>query len=279
MLSLALTLGLCLSAHGAGSATLKGGTSVTVGGTVELIVNVSGCAAATSVAVAVTYGSGLELVSGTWLKSGAMSLFDASTNKGVLGGLSAADVNGDLFRLVLKANTASADQSVAINVIAKNDKQEVLNVTPTVTLQANATTHTYGSWTQIKPPTCTEDGLKTATCTLCGAKTEEKLPAKGHSFGSGVVTTAPTQNRGGTITYTCKICNQTRQEALPPLATIDPVTSAEGSSAPSVGTSSAPGKTEDAARLLALLAAAVVLGGGVILLFVFKKKSDPATKA
>lgn len=42
--------------------------------------------------------------------------------------------------------------------------------------------HKYGDWTVVKEPTCTEDGLKEATCEDCGAKTEEIIPKLNHKY-------------------------------------------------------------------------------------------------
>ena len=104
-----LMMSVCITASAAGSSTINGNTSVTVGSNIEFTVNVSGCSDATSIAVAVSYDGGFELVSGTWIKSGSITKFDTATNKGALGGLSSPDVNGNLFKLVLKAKTASAN--------------------------------------------------------------------------------------------------------------------------------------------------------------------------
>ena len=95
LFSIVLTLLLCITASAAGSSTINGNTSVTVGSNIEFTVNVSGCGDATSIAVAVNYDGGFELVSGTWLKSGSITKFDTATNKGALGGLSSPDVNGN----------------------------------------------------------------------------------------------------------------------------------------------------------------------------------------
>ena len=40
--------------------------------------------------------------------------------------------------------------------------------------------HSFSTWTVVKEATCTEDGLKTSTCDICGAKASEVIPAKGH---------------------------------------------------------------------------------------------------
>ena len=110
IVSIVLMMSLCITASATGGASLSGGTSITVGNNMEFTVSISGCSDATSVAVSVTYGEGFELVSGAWLKSGSLSVFDTTKNKGSLGGLSSSDINGNLFKLVLKAKTASASR-------------------------------------------------------------------------------------------------------------------------------------------------------------------------
>ena len=88
-----MVMSLYITASAAGSASMRGNTSVTVGNNITFTVSVSGCDDATSIAVAVTHGDGFKLVSGTWLKSGSITKFDTSNNKGALGGLSSPDVS------------------------------------------------------------------------------------------------------------------------------------------------------------------------------------------
>lgn len=244
VISIVLMMSICLTANAAGSATLSGGSSVTVGSNIEFTVNVSGCGEATSIAVAVSYGSGLELVSGTWLKSGSISKFDTSTNKGALGGLSSSDVNGNLFKVVLKAKTASASaQNVSINVIAKNGSDEVMNVTPSKSVQINCATHSYSlyakkddnnhirtcsacgnvettshTWNSgevTKQASCKEAGEKKFTCTVCNAtKTESITKTNNHSFGSWSETKSATCTTTGTQTRTCSVCSKTETSTI-----------------------------------------------------------------
>ena len=155
-----LIMSLCITANAACDATINGNNSVTVGRNIEFTVSVNGCGDATSIAVAVSFDGGFELVSGNWLKIGSISKFDTATNKGALGGLSSPDVNGNLFKLVLKAKTASANtQSVSVNVIAKNGSTEIMNVTHSKSVKiVNATGHDWSN----------KDGI----CTICGAECE-----------------------------------------------------------------------------------------------------------
>ena len=240
-----LMLSVCITVGAAGSSTLVGNSSATVGSNIEFTVNVSGCSDATSIAVAVSYDGGFELVSGAWLKSGSITKFDTATNKGALGGLSSPDVNGNLFRLVLKAKNASAsNQNVSVNVIAKNGSSEIMNVTPSKSVKIDCATHTYGAYSKVndsqhkrtctvcghtetanhtwnggtvtKQATCKETGVKTYTCTACNAtKTETIAKTNSHNWSGYTVTKQPTCTAPGTQTRTCSVCGKTESQSVP----------------------------------------------------------------
>ncbi|MCD7881157.1 MAG: hypothetical protein LUG47_05755, partial [Clostridiales bacterium] len=63
-------------------------------------------------------------------------------------------------------------------------------------------------------PTCTEEGVMTYTCTVCGETKTEAIPAIGHTWDEGVVTTEPTTEAEGTMTYTCSVCGETYTESI-----------------------------------------------------------------
>ncbi len=73
--------------------------------------------------------------------------------------------------------------------------------------------HTYGDWVETIPATCTEEGLKTRSCTICGESETAPIPATGHSFGDWTVTTEPSCTEGGEQTRSCH-CGETETEAL-----------------------------------------------------------------
>lgn len=149
---------ICVNA--AGGASLNGADSVTAGDTVELILSVSDCPDITSVSVAVNYGSDFELVSATWLKTGAITHYDTNTNKGAVAGLDSPDINGDLFKLVLKAVTPSANpQTVSVTVGAKNGTADVMKATAVKSIAIICQSHIYSD---------SGDSAYLHTCTVCG---------------------------------------------------------------------------------------------------------------
>lgn len=64
--------------------------------------------------------------------------------------------------------------------------------------------HTCGAWTVKREPTCTETGIKTATCTDCGATIELEIAATGHDFTAKNIPASCVEYPS--IQYTCSTC-------------------------------------------------------------------------
>lgn len=188
-----------------GSASINGNNSVTVGSNIVFTVNVSGCSEASSVAVNVSFDSNFEFVSAEWLKSGMINNpYDANTGKGALGGLSSTDINGDLYRLTLKAKTANANsKTVKIGVIAKNGGNEIFNNVASKSVKINCSTHSYGVWTKA------DETNHKHTCTECG-----NVETNGHSWNNGEITKNANCKETGNIKYTCIICGEIKNEVI-----------------------------------------------------------------
>lgn len=156
-----------MGAQAAGGATLSGNDSVAVGNTVELTVSVSDCPDVSSASVDVSLGDSFELVSAQWLKTGAITHFDTEKNKGVIGGLDSPDINGDLFKLVLKAKTPSAEaKTVSVTVAAKNGAEDVIKTTAEKSVTVVCASHTYDGWSAVS------DSDHQSVCSACGEKGE-----------------------------------------------------------------------------------------------------------
>ena len=119
--------------------------------------------------------------------------------------------------------------------------------------------HTWDNGTVTTAPTETTAGVRTRTCSVCGATKTETIPATGehdwqltkhvaaacetggydlytcsgcgatekrnltdaagHKWDGGTVTTAPTETTAGVRTFTCTVCGQTREEIIPATGT------------------------------------------------------------
>ena len=72
---------------------------------------------------------------------------------------------------------------------------------------AGGHTHVYGPW-ESNDRLCTEEGLRTRTCVICGDREERVLPAGVHIFDGGTITDEPDCTTAGTRVRTCTVCDQ-----------------------------------------------------------------------
>ena len=77
------------------------------------------------------------------------------------------------------------------------------------TFEVTVCNHSYTS-AVTTDPTCTEDGVRTYTCSKCGGTYTEEVNRLGHDWDNGTVTTAATCVDNGVRTYTCETCGATR---------------------------------------------------------------------
>ncbi len=69
--------------------------------------------------------------------------------------------------------------------------------------------HSYGNWKTVTKATCTQDGKRKKTCSVCGDTVTEKISAKGHTALT-VAAVAPTCTESGlTAGEKCSLCGET----------------------------------------------------------------------
>lgn len=101
-----------------------------------------------------------------------------------------------------------------VTVLAKNTKfkdysTETSRVYFTVTAE-----HIHQYTSTVTPPTCTEQGYTTYTCTCGDSYRSNYTNPLGHSWDAGVVTTPATEAAPGVKRYTCTRCSATRTETI-----------------------------------------------------------------
>ena len=74
--------------------------------------------------------------------------------------------------------------------------------------------HDYGAWVVITEPTCFAEGVQTSTCSRCHETQTESIPVLEHQWGEGVVTKEPTCTAEGEMTYTCTLCKTTKTDPI-----------------------------------------------------------------
>lgn len=160
-LMIVLVVAAAVPAFAAGTATLVPSTrTVYRGGTVTVTVKVSGLSACRTGGIEVSYGSGLELVSGKWLISAPLADFSTSSKDGVFALDSAKNISGNIFQMTFKAksNASFAANQVSVKLVINNE-QVALQKAETITVACN---HKYSAWANWSATT------HRRTCSICG---------------------------------------------------------------------------------------------------------------
>ena len=147
--------------------------------------------------------AGSVVAGGTFISNGNQVGFMSVTD---------ATGNGTLFTATFKIKDAAV-MGKTYNVSASLVPGSAMNGNyDTVTFSINGgsvtidpCTHSWNAGTVTKEATCTENGVKTYTCTVagCGDTKTEVIPATGHTFGSWKVTTEATCTDKGVETREC----------------------------------------------------------------------------
>lgn len=221
LVAILIATSLVTVAFAAGTASVYGNAKTVHAGE-EVTISFSISQATFSVyEMQVSYDSSvLTLVS---LDNGSFSgLFQSNIANGKVAFAAGGNITGSgvLFtaKFRVAADAAPGTYPVILNVgYVADETLEDLTVSASngsVTVECQ---HVWNSGVVTTEPTCTEPGVKTYTCTLCGETKTESIAATGHAWDNGVVTTEPTCTESGVKTYTCANCGETRNEAIPAL--------------------------------------------------------------
>lgn len=200
--SLLLLAAMVLPVAAASDVSLKPSkSSVNRGDTVTVAVSISAMDECKKGGVELSFNNQVfELVSGKWLLSNAfMTDFNVNTKDGVFAFTSPVTVSGIVFQFDLKVKenaplgssnvsvnlTLNEDQiqkSVSIAVACKHSYDNSCDTTCNACGATRSITHSWDSGKVTKAATCTEEGTKTYTCTVCGEKKTEKIGAAGHKY-------------------------------------------------------------------------------------------------
>ena len=81
--------------------------------------------------------------------------------------------------------------------------------------------HEHSYTAVVTPPTCTEKGYTTHTCSCGDSYVDTYTDALGHAWDGGKVTKQPTATETGVRTYTCTRCSATKTETIPATGSVD----------------------------------------------------------
>ncbi len=77
--------------------------------------------------------------------------------------------------------------------------------------------HSLGPAVCKQEPTCTDPGLQERACIRCGHSQPETIAPLGHAYDQGIVAQEPTCTSPGTTVYTCTRCGIRETQAISPL--------------------------------------------------------------
>ena len=81
--------------------------------------------------------------------------------------------------------------------------------------------HEHSYTAVVTPPTCTDKGYTTHTCSCGDSYVDTYTDALGHAWDNGTVTKQPTATETGVRTYTCTRCSATKTETIPATGSVD----------------------------------------------------------
>ena len=234
-LCLVLVLLSAVPAMAAGSVSAwlsASNTSVSAGSTVTVTVSaeVDNCG---SGGVSISFDSSVfELTDGSCTLSGTdLSYFDTSTQDGAFAFANNKAISGSAFQFTLKVKDSAKGGSHTVSVTFIADGTSVTR-NLTISLACDHTydngcddtcnrcgatrsvNHSYDSGKVTKEASCTKEGVKTYTCSSCGATKTETVAKTSHRYDSGKVTTAASCSTDGVKTYTCSGCGTTKTETI-----------------------------------------------------------------
>lgn len=131
-------------------------------------------------------------------------------------------VEGEIVDKMFYINNSDSDVELVLNTFKVDTNFNDTDGTPLAdhypvvgefTYRVKNAPHEHSYTSEItKAPTCTEDGVKTFTCS-CGDSYTEPVASTGHNY-TGAITKAPTCTEAGVKTYTCDKCGDSYTEAV-----------------------------------------------------------------
>lgn len=79
----------------------------------------------------------------------------------------------------------------------------------------NSLNHTFGSWMETLPASCTKEGSRSHSCIKCCYLETQPIEKSQHQFDGWNILTPPTCSLQGIKTLTCVLCKTIKQEIIP----------------------------------------------------------------
>lgn len=110
--------------------------------------------------------------------------------------------------------SGTEEQWQAINIDYTEDAKGESNAALFAARMHYGHTHSWDAGVVIVAPTCTKEGEKTVTCTVCKTVKSESVAPISHQWDNGVITKTADCANEGEKTYTCTACKITKTETV-----------------------------------------------------------------
>ena len=74
--------------------------------------------------------------------------------------------------------------------------------------------HQWSDWVVYTQPTCTQEGLRTRSCQICGATENQVIEKTAHTFGPWTVTRQATCTTEGEVMHSCMVCGYQERSVI-----------------------------------------------------------------
>ena len=189
---------------------LKQGDTVTVNAVLSTSETVD------NLGISVAYDANvLDFVAAGWsIPNTIVSNYDSVLCYGVAQMTEPAKPNGTVFYITfkVKSNAPITTTTVSLNLTV-GAGGEVVGASTSLNISCN---HSWGAWKTISEATCTEIGQQERVCSICGAKQQSYIDAKGHSYSDWQTTKEATCTESGEQVRTCSVCGSSQARNVAP---------------------------------------------------------------
>jgi hypothetical protein len=98
--------------------------------------------------------------------------------------------------------------SEKVEVNLTSVQQTPLKIAENVAIPICPAIHVFDDWRVTTPASCTEKGIETHTCTICGTEETREIPAPGHTLTHFEAVKATVEAEGNIEYWTCSTCGK-----------------------------------------------------------------------
>ena len=188
---------------------------------VSVYVNLSTTETVSGLGISVGYDTAIfEYAGSAWTVANKVSLgegkdFDPALGNGAVLISPASKPNGEIFCINLRVRDDAALGSSTVNFSVKvGSEGDTVYASADINVSCN---HSWGPWQTVTEATCTAIGQQERVCSICGARQQSYIEAKGHDYSDWETTKEATCTEKGEQVRKCSVCGSAQARTVDPL--------------------------------------------------------------